>query len=77
MLTRQQESRNFTAISMVDMKEDGTGIPVMYMQATLSADGKLSFSNTIGDTSLYLENKETVDKDWQDFQMNVITKIET
>ena len=77
MLAGQQETRNFNAISMVDMAQDGTGLPIMYMQAALSADGKLSFSNTIGDTNLYLKNKEDVDKDWQEFQANVIKKIET
>lgn len=76
MLARETESRNFSAISVVDVKEDNTGVPVMYMNASLSADGKLSFSNTIGDTSLYIRNKETVDKDWQEFQANVVTRIE-
>lgn len=76
MLAGQQESRNFNAISMVDMTQDGTGLPIMYMQAALSADGKLSFSNTISDTNLYLKNKEAVDRDWQEFQTNVVKKIE-
>lgn len=74
MLARETETRNFGAASMVDVK-DGTGIPVMIMQASIAADGKINFSNTINDATMYLDNKEEVDADWNDFQQKVINII--
>ena len=74
MLARETETRNFGAASMVDVK-DGTGVPVMFMQASIAADGKINFSNTINDAAKYLENKEEVDADWNAFQQKVINII--
>ena len=74
MLARETETRNFVAASMVDVK-DGTGVPVMFMQASIAADGKINFSNTINDATMYLDNKEEVDADWNDFQQKVINTI--
>ena len=74
MLARETETRNFGAASMVDVK-DGTGVPVMFMQASIAADGKINFSNTINDATMYLDNKEEVDADWNDFQQKVINTI--
>ena len=74
MLARETETRNFGAASMVDVK-DGTGVPVMFMQASIAADGKINFSNTINDATMYLDNKEEVDADWNHFQQKVINTI--
>ena len=74
MLARETETRNFGAASMVDVK-DGTGVPVMFMQASIAADGKINFSNTINDATMYIDNKEEVDADWNDFQKKVINTI--
>lgn len=74
MLARETETRNFGAASMVDVK-DGTGVAVMFMQASIAADGKINFSNTISDTASYLDNKEEVDADWEAFRAKVIEAI--
>lgn len=74
MLARETETRNFSAVSVVDV-EDNTGVPVMVMNASISADGKVSFNNTISDSTKYLENKEEVDTDWNSFQAKVIEAI--
>lgn len=74
MLVRESETRNFSAVSAVDVK-DGTGIPVMAMNAGISDDGKINFSQTISDSANYLANQQEVDADWEAFRTNVIKAV--
>ena len=74
MLARESETRNFGAVSVVNVK-DGTGVPVMVMNASIAADGKVNFSNTISDSANYLANQEEVDADWSAFRAKVIKAI--
>lgn len=74
MLVRETETRNFSAVSAVDVK-DGTGMPVMAMNASISADGKINFSHTISDSANYLANQQEVDTDWESFRTKVIKAV--
>lgn len=72
-LVNQSESRNFSAVSAVNISE-GTGTPVMFMNA--SYNGKdVNFSKNIQNLALYRENQETVDADYEQFQNYVLADI--
>lgn len=73
MLVNQKETRQFTGVSAVDIR-DGNGTPVMYMNA--SYDGKqLTFSENIQDYELYKSHKEEVEADHEAFKSNVIKQV--
>ena len=73
MLVNESSTRNWTAVSAIDVQQ-GTGVPVMYMNAV--HNGKdLNFSQNIQNFALYKENKEEVDLDYENFKANVIKEI--
>lgn len=75
MLANQTESRTFGANSVIDVDpEKNTATNIAYFSANLN-QGNLTFSKTIVNLDLYKLNKETVDKDYDDFVEYVNTEI--
>lgn len=69
-LTNQNESRNFSATSIINDKS------VMYMNANYNTStGELSFNNTIRDMETYKANKTVVDGDYDSFKDDVESKV--
>jgi hypothetical protein len=62
MLVNQTHTQNFSGISAVNVKE-GTGEPVLYMNASVDQNKNISFSEQIRNVDLYAKNKKEVDKD--------------
>lgn len=71
-LVNRNETRNFNAVSA--LVDGNSGTPIMFMSA--SYNGKeLNFTKNIQDLALYKENQQMVDKDYEDFQADVIEDI--
>lgn len=73
MLVNKKETRNFQAVSATNV-QDGTGTPIAYFNANYSGND-LAFNMNIVSFSLYKENKETVDADYETFKNEVIEKL--
>lgn len=74
MLVNQTHTQNFSGISAVNVKE-GTGEPVLYMNASVDQNKNISFSEQIRNVDLYAKNKKEVDKDYEDFKQSVIESV--
>ena len=73
MLVNMKESRNWSAVSALNVSE-GTGDPVMYM--TGAYNGKdLNFTTNIQNTELYIQNKKDVDADYEAFRNKIFSEI--
>lgn len=73
MLVNQNQTRNWTAISAVNVT-GGTGDPVMYMNA--SYNGKdLNMSKSIQNHDLYKQYKDEVNADYNAFEQMVLDAI--
>lgn len=71
-LVNRNETRNFSAVSA--LVDGNSGTPIMYMNA--SYNGKeLNFSKSIHDVALYKENQKMVDKEYSDFQTEVLEAV--
>lgn len=73
MLVNKNESRNWSAVSAVNVSES-SGDAVMYMNASYNGQD-LNFSKNIQNMALYETNKETVDADYAQFEQDVINDI--
>lgn len=73
MLVNRNESRNWSAVSAVNVSES-SGDAVMYMNASYNGQD-LNFSKNIQNMALYETNKETVDADYAQFEADVIASI--
>ena len=73
MLVNKNESRNWSAVSAVNVSES-SGDAVMYMNASYNGTD-LNFSKNIQNMALYETNKETVDADYAQFEQDVIDDI--
>ena len=73
MLVNQNQSRNWSAISAVNVSE-GRGDAVMSMNASYNG-GTVNFAENIQNMELYLANKATVDADYATFKENVWADI--
>lgn len=73
MLVNKNESRNWSAVSAVNVSES-SGDAVMYMNASYNGQD-LNFSKNIQNMALYETNKETVDADYAQFEADVIASI--
>lgn len=73
MLVNQAKSTNWNAASAINV-HDGTGTPVMYMNASSNGNG-VNFGESITDMELYLQNKATVDADYAAFKESVWADI--
>lgn len=71
MLVNETKVINMNAVSAIDVKE-GTGKPVMYMNANIKANGEYSVNFTITDNALYEKNMEEADEDFANFKKQVI-----
>lgn len=74
MLVNQTRTQNFSGISAVNVKE-GTGEPVLYMNASVDQNKNVSFSEQIRNMDLYAQNRKEVDKDYEDFKKSVIESV--
>lgn len=70
MIVNENETRNFSAVSAVDI-QNGQGTPVIYMNASYDVNSGLNFQKSIRDMETYRENRDTCDSDWETFQRNV------
>jgi len=70
MIVNETETRNFSAVSAVDI-QNGQGTPVIYMNASYDVNSGLNFQKSIRDMNAYKENRDTCDSDWETFQKNV------
>ena len=73
MLINQNETRNWTAVSAVNIS-GGTGDPVMYMNAAYNGKD-LNMSKSITNQDLYRIHKQEVNKDYNDFETMVLEAI--
>jgi len=73
MLVNKNESRNWSAVSAVNVT-DNTGDPVMYMNASYNGQD-FNFSKNIQNIELYKTNKQAVDADYAQFEADVIASI--
>lgn len=69
MIVNEIESRNFSAVSAVDVA-NGQGTPVVYMNANYDNSG-LNFQKSIRDMDAYKVNRDICDSDWESFQKKV------
>lgn len=74
MIVNETESRNFSAVSAIDVA-NGQGTPIIYMNASYDRNNGLSFQKNIRDMTLYKENRDACDSDWETFQKNVEKSI--
>lgn len=70
MIVNETESRNFSAVSAVDVA-NGQGTPVIYMNASYDINNGLNFQKNIRDMEMYKTNRKECDSDWEAFQKNV------
>lgn len=73
MLVNQATARTWNAVSAINV-HDGSGTPVMYMNASYNGNG-VNFGESIADAELYLANKQTVDADYAAFKESVWADI--
>lgn len=74
MLVNQNHTQNFSAVSAIDVK-DGTGQPVVVMNASVNQNGVISFNQQIQNAELYNNNKGEADSDYESFRENVMKSI--
>lgn len=74
MLANFTKTQNFTGVSAVDV-EEGKGTQVLYMNAAVSADGAVSFSEQIRNIDLYKAHKKEVDADLAAFKKAVFDSV--
>ena len=70
MIVNESETRNFNAVSAVDV-QNGQGKAVVYMNASYDKNSGLNFQKSIRDMDAYKTNRDTCDSDWETFQRNV------
>ncbi len=68
-IANKSESRNFSATS------DINNTTVMYMNASYSSSGDLSFNESIRDMDAYKSNKATVDADYDEWKGYVMEQV--
>lgn len=73
MLVNRNESRNWSAVSAVNVSE-GSGDPVMYMNAAFNGKD-LNFSKNIQNYELYKVYKDEADTDYETFEKDVYKEI--
>lgn len=74
MLVNQTRTQNFSGVSAVNVVE-GKGEPVLYMNASVNANGEVSFAEQIRNVDLYKEHKKEVEKDYEQFKQEVFDSL--
>lgn len=74
MIVNKAETRNFSAVSAINIS-DGQATPILYMNASVNSNKEVNFSKNIRDFDLYKSNQEEADADWNEFQTYVISEI--
>lgn len=71
MITDFRQSISISAESSVTTAT-GEKQVISYMSANIAMPGGISFNNSVQDTGAYIQNEETVNKDFADFQVRVL-----
>ena len=71
MLVNENKTINMNAVSAVNV-ENGTGTPVLYMNASIKANGEWSANFTVTDSALYEANMAEADADFAAFKQKVV-----
>ena len=74
MLVNQTRTQNFSGVSAEDVKE-GTGDPVLYMNASVDMNKNISFSEQIRNIDLYAKHKKEVEADYEEFKKYVLDSV--
>ncbi len=71
MLTNKQKSISYNATSVI------ADTVVLYMNGSYNSEsGDMSFNQSIRNKKLYLEYKEEVDKDFEDWKNEIVRDVE-
>lgn len=73
MITKKTKTSNYSAISSVNIDDEAKA--VMFMNASLSAAGELSFTSSVSNAKLYVEHQEEVDNDYDTWKQEIIDSI--
>ena len=73
MLNNFSKQINLSATS--DIEVDGKNNTVIYMNATITANGDVNINQSIRNKELYIANQETVDTDYIEFKKSVMTYV--
>ena len=73
MLNSFSKQINLSATS--DVEVDGKNNVVMYMNATINANGDVNINQSIRNKELYIANQELVDADYIEFKKFVMTYV--
>ena len=73
MIINNTKTLNFNATSAIEV--GGKTENVMYMYGSVNAEGLPSWNSNIANFTFYLANKDEVDKDFKDFQQEIIDSI--
>lgn len=68
-------SRSITLSATSDIEVDGKNNTVMYMNATITANGDVNINQSIRNKELYITNQEAVDADYVEFKKSVMSYV--
>lgn len=74
MLANQTKTTSMTAVSALQTSETQAEA-IVYMNASINANGEVSFGKSIRNVSLYNENKEMCDRDYEEFEKSVLASV--
>ena len=74
MLNNFTKSTTLSASS--DIEVDGKDNIIMYMNATINANGDVNINQSIRNKDLYITNQEEVDADFAEFKTSVMAYVE-